>query len=270
MTKLLLNKKYNIYYRDNNHDFSVIKEVLEDNIYLKNGFTFKNNDVVVDIGAHIGTFSILAAKKAKLILSFEPEKDNYKMLSLNVKKNRSLNIRTFNEAVLDKNGEAELNIFEDAPGNNSIFIKSRKRQTVKTTSLKEIFDKNNITKCDFLKIDVEGSEYQILTALPKEYLSKIDKFVIEYHDFIIKKDSKKIFTLLSVAGYEVCIYGNDNFGMIYAKKPEGKPTRLNNYYNYVKFIISRYGYKMDRNLGKLGIFLNKRYPKLYRILKQFH
>ena len=45
----------------------------------------------------------------------------------------------------------------------------------------QIFDNNNITNCDFLKLDCEGSEYEIIKNLPTEYFKKIKKMIIEYH-----------------------------------------------------------------------------------------
>ena len=47
--------------------------------------------------------------------------------------------------------------------------------------LKQIFDDNNIECCDFLKLDCEGAEYEIIKNLPSEYFRKIKKMVIEYH-----------------------------------------------------------------------------------------
>ena len=44
-----------------------------------------------------------------------------------------------------------------------------------------LFDKNKIEHCNFLKLDCEGSEYEIIRHLPSEYFQKIDKMIIEYH-----------------------------------------------------------------------------------------
>ena len=48
-------------------------------------------------------------------------------------------------------------------------------------SLKRIFDDNQIERCNFLKLDCEGAEYEIIKNLPSSYFEKIDKMVIEYH-----------------------------------------------------------------------------------------
>jgi len=62
-----------------------------------------------------------------------------------------------------------------------MFSKSSKTVTVNSISLQRIFDDNNIENCNFLKLDCEGTEYEILENLPTFYFKKIEKIVIEYH-----------------------------------------------------------------------------------------
>ena len=62
-----------------------------------------------------------------------------------------------------------------------MFSKSSKSVTVNSISLQQIFDNNNIDYCDFLKLDCEGSEYEIIKNLPTPYFKKIKKMIIEYH-----------------------------------------------------------------------------------------
>ena len=52
---------------------------------------------------------------------------------------------------------------------------------VKSKSLLDIFSENNIQECNFLKLDCEGAEYDIINSLPSDFLNKIKKSVIEYH-----------------------------------------------------------------------------------------
>jgi len=83
-------------------------------------------------------------------------------------------------AVSNSNSSRKLYLNEDAAG-HSMFSESSKSITVNSISLKQIFDNNNITNCDFLKLDCEGSEYEIIKNLPTEYFKKIKKMIIEYH-----------------------------------------------------------------------------------------
>jgi hypothetical protein len=52
---------------------------------------------------------------------------------------------------------------------------------VTSITLKDLFDKQGIERCNLLKLDCEGSEYEILYTLPSAYYSRIDTIVMEYH-----------------------------------------------------------------------------------------
>jgi hypothetical protein len=62
-----------------------------------------------------------------------------------------------------------------------MFSKSSKSVIIDSISLQKFFDENQIKHCNFLKLDCEGAEYEIIKNLPLEYFQKIDKLVIEYH-----------------------------------------------------------------------------------------
>ena len=62
-----------------------------------------------------------------------------------------------------------------------MFSESSQSITVKSISLKQIFDDNDIIHCDFLKLDCEGAEYEIIESLSPDLFTKISKTVIEYH-----------------------------------------------------------------------------------------
>jgi len=67
-----------------------------------------------------------------------------------------------------------------------IFPSSKSSVNVKSITLQNIFEENNISHCNFLKLDCEGAEYEILCNLPTKYFKKIDKIVMECH-FVDKK-----------------------------------------------------------------------------------
>jgi len=151
-------------------------------------FTIGSSDVVVDIGAHIGSFSVYAAKMAPKghVYAYEPAKNNYNLLVENIKLNKIDNISAFNIAILNKKDKINLFIAKENPGGTSIYknIWSKKRVIVPTITLKDIFTRNRLKKIDFLKLDAEGAEYKILLNSQPEILKKIDKMVIEFHDFL--------------------------------------------------------------------------------------
>ena len=150
--------------------------------YKSKNFEIKDTDLVIDVGGHIGLFSLYAAQFCKngAIYSFEPIKENYQLLSDNVNSNNLKQIKTFNLAVSTSNSTVKLYLNDDEAG-HSMFSKSSKTVTVNSISLQRIFDDNNIENCNFLKLDCEGTEYEILENLPTSYFDKIEKIVIEYH-----------------------------------------------------------------------------------------
>jgi FkbM family methyltransferase len=150
--------------------------------YKKSGFQINQNDIVLDIGAHIGLFTLYASQFCTngLIYSFEPMKDNYELLLENIKSNNLEQVKFFNLAVSNSNDPIKLYINDDESG-HSMFSQSSQNLMVNSISLKRIFDDNQIEHCDFLKLDCEGAEYEIIKNLPLSYFEKIDKMVIEYH-----------------------------------------------------------------------------------------
>jgi len=168
-------------------DKIIIWEVWKNKDYTTH-FDIAPKDIVVDIGAHIGAFSVYAAKKAikGRVYAFEAYKKNYDLLVQNIALNKLININLFNVAISDKVGAEKFFIEEKNVGGSSLYKKlySKHSVDVPTLSLKEFFIKNKIKKIDFLKMDVEGAEYKIILNSPPEILRKINKIVMEFHENI--------------------------------------------------------------------------------------
>jgi FkbM family methyltransferase len=150
--------------------------------YEAPGFEIKENDTIIDVGGHIGLFMLFCEQfchKGK-IYCFEPASDNYKIFLDNTKLNNFKNVFPFNIAVSKQDGKIPLYLNDDTSG-HSIFLKNSNSIQVDSITLQKIFDLNNIEKCNLLKLDCEGSEYEIIDSLPESYFSMIDKMIIEYH-----------------------------------------------------------------------------------------
>jgi len=153
-------------------------------------FPSKNNSVVIDLGANEG-FYVLKVKemapKSKII-AVEPNPSAFKVLKKNVEANKLKNIIIVNKAVTSKNGKINFEIVKGLTeiGAVKVYKKFRKRNRLKkivvnSITLDRLCKKYKINKIDLLKIDVEGSELDILKS-SKNILSKIDKAIIEYHE----------------------------------------------------------------------------------------
>jgi len=164
-------------------DIHIFTEIWLENVYLKN-FKIDENSTVIDIGSHIGLFSIYVAQKLKncKILCFEPNLENYNMLKENIEMNSIKNISTFNNAVSSKSGNIKFYNSEKNFAANSIYEKVGEEILVQSTTLEDIIQKNNIQKCNLIKMDCEGAEYDILMHTSEKILEKIDNITLEYEE----------------------------------------------------------------------------------------
>jgi len=189
--------------------------------YLDDELNIENNDVVLDIGGHIGLFALFASqfcKKGK-IFCFEPIKENYNILLENIELNTVKNIIPFNLAVYNDSKRVKMYLNEDDAGHSIILPSSKSIQT-DSISLKKIFDDNKIDLCDFAKIDCEGSEYSIIDALPSEYLKRINKMAIEYHFADSKPElARDLISKIENAGFHVKKKSHYNdMGFLYVRR----------------------------------------------------
>jgi FkbM family methyltransferase len=173
--------------RVNSSDKLVLWEVWKLREYDRPGFPIGPADVVLDIGAHIGTFAVLAAKRARkgMVIACEPFKENYDLLLDNLRLNRVDNFTALNVAVGDRNGKRELKVpaFNGALGSFFQEGSERERFGVDSIMLDSLIEDQGLEEVDVLKIDVEGAEYPILFGTSRRTLRRIRRIILEYHDF---------------------------------------------------------------------------------------
>lgn len=217
-----------INYHDNSTDIMVIQEIFfEDPYHVAN---IPNNSLIIDVGAHIGIFSLRCAKERDCtVYSYEPCEDNYKLLTDNIRNNGLENkIRAFRKAVSNQSGIREFYIDPYHYSGSSFYLKeSAEKNTfdrtyysekVECITLKQIFDNNNIEYCHMLKMDCEEEEKNIiLDKDSSDVLDKIDKIILEFHYLSYGKEIAEY-----LKNKEFSIYCNNEFqferGMIYAHR----------------------------------------------------
>ena len=165
------------------------KEIFMDECYLAG----MERDIVpgatiVDIGANAGYFSLFAAAKFpnSRIFSYEPVPVNYKQLKRHRDLNSSQRIKCYPQAVAGVNGEISLSVDENDSFTTSATMfraanSAEQSLRVPCVSLQTVMDGNGIKKCDLLKMDCEGAEYDILYNCPVDYLQSIDQIAMEVH-----------------------------------------------------------------------------------------
>ncbi len=163
--------------------------------------------IIIDIGANIGAFTVYASSKLKnpKIYAYEPELNNFGLLQANI----ALNNLTgqsfgFRKAVCGKIGKVLLSIVGESSGKNSVAVDqhSGKTQEVECVTLDSIFKENSLSHCNLLKIDCEGSEYDLLFNTSKETLAKVHMMILEWH-IVPGHSLEELTSFLLSAGFEV-------------------------------------------------------------------
>jgi FkbM family methyltransferase len=146
----------------------------------------KSGDKVIDVGANIGYYTVLLAKKAGetgRVWAIEPEGKSLEILKKNIRENRLKNVKAIRAAASDKEEEMELRISKKNKGDHKLFGGGM-RERVKTIVLDEILAKEG--KIRMIKIDTQGWEPKVIEGAKK----------------IIERDRPIIFMEYSPASYK--------------------------------------------------------------------
>ena len=156
----------------------VIKEIFEENVYEVDGGRFSEEGVTVDIGANIGTFSLLAASHGSKVYAVEPEPHNAIALNNNISINEIGNLVTHVPyGISNYKGTA---VITDEGGGATIKDDGSFGHEIEIMTLDNLFDLYHIDKVNVLKIDVEGSEVDIILGASKETLNKCKYITMEF------------------------------------------------------------------------------------------
>jgi FkbM family methyltransferase len=163
---------YKFYCRVNKEDYTTREDEIVEHFRPKEG------DIVVDVGAHIGRYTIIASKRvgeSGKVIAIEAHPGNFEMLNRNVKLNKLTNVTALNYAVYSK--ESKLRLY--VPGEESGFtiyntVTTNRAKTdekfveVNANTLDNLLlqqqQQNGINHADinWIKIDVEGAEFEVL------------------------------------------------------------------------------------------------------------
>lgn len=222
-TPLMVCEKHFQSFYSNRASFYTFKEVFYDKIYDGKIVKIEKDDVVVDIGANFGFFTIFAQNEgAKKTIALEPDFENFITLLENTKTFE--NITCYNLAISNKVG-LETFCYSNITSagshlkkfNNILGEKQNIEMNVITIDIEKLFDLFNLDEINYLKLDCEGAELDIFENITKETLKKIKKISLEFHSSKIRDKIKNI--LLSnnfVIESEFFLQNSDEIGMILA------------------------------------------------------
>ena len=188
-------------------DRIVLNEVLVANVYLEH-LKIQEGDTVVDLGAHIGVLTVLAATQGRgvRVYSYEPVPDNVALLEQNVALNRvSDQVTICPVAVGGARGRRTFGVSVGGMGRLASSLEGLKYCEVDTVTLQDIFATHGLTRINYLKVDIEAAEYEMFAALPKEHLKRIDRIAMECHLSIQPERFPQLIRLLEEAGFSLSI-----------------------------------------------------------------
>ncbi len=180
---------YKIWYNNGPELYAGIDELFLTEIYKQD---FAPNSLIIDCGSYIG-LSLLYYKSicpSARIISFEPDKQNYGILLRNIETNNLNNIEALNKAVWIDNTEIS---FESSGNMGSKIVAdgSASNNSVQAVRLKELL----YQQVAFLKIDIEGAEFEVLQDISNE-LKNVRNLFIEYHGNF--NEARKLTTILEI------------------------------------------------------------------------
>ena len=186
--------------RKNTSDIYIIKEIFGSKEYGE-----EVSGVVFDIGANIGVFSVYASAQAERVFAFEPEQSNFKQLLKNIELNDLKNIKTYKLAIGGHTGHINLSKGKFNKGASSTTYRvSDTTESVEICTFAEAVRKTDVKTIDFLKIDIEGGEYELLENIPKIMFENIEYIILEYHH-VKGRSHKDLVRLLEGVGYKVTV-----------------------------------------------------------------
>lgn len=150
-------------------------------------------DIILDIGSNIGITAIWMARKfpTARIFCFEPMQDNFHILEKNIEPYKNITACNFglgaesgvvdiyaNEDITNQGG---FSLYKLASDGENIGTEQKAHMQIEVKNIADILHELNINNIDIIKIDTEGAEYEILTSIPEELLSRNQWVMGELH-----------------------------------------------------------------------------------------
>lgn len=207
----LLNMRSGPLYVASNEGWGIddLTAVWTDKVYRDPATIPGPNPVILDIGAHIGTYAVYAALRNPRahVYAFEFNDAVFEYLEKSVAINGLQDrITCIKKGVAGARGDRQT--YEDTHGGVSSSLFNRENRglvvgaVVPCITLTDFFAEFNITRCDVLKMNCEGAEYEILDSLSDSEFSMIDSVLLQWHR-VENHAPEELDTLLTSKGYTV-------------------------------------------------------------------
>lgn len=148
---------------------------------LEDSFACARDSVFIDVGAHVGRYTVMVGRRVRRVISIEPDSENFDALKRNMALNSLGNVVALRSACWERAGSS-LRLFRSpSPGKHSVLRPQRHFETVGTVTLDGVLDGLGIdpTEVALVKIDAEGAEPQILKGAERLLRSGRPRVVFE-------------------------------------------------------------------------------------------
>lgn len=195
-------KTFTVFYKRPYELLHTYRELFENGLYKFQ--TTTNTPVIIDCGANIG-LSVLYFKLLypyAHVEAYEPDDQNFEILSRNCSTNRLQEVNLHKAAVWIRNGTLSFHATESEASHVS---EQENSGTVQVASIRLADTLQNHPKIHFLKIDIEGAEWKVVTDIATE-LQRVDNLFLEYHGKAAETYKlNDIMGILKSAGFSVYI-----------------------------------------------------------------
>jgi FkbM family methyltransferase len=220
MIVLTPNQRYRFHTRDGSpSDEAVIRETWVENVYrIHDSDLIRAGATFVDLGANIGAVSVYAASRAPglRVIAVEPEPDNLDLLQRNITTNQvDGQVHIARVAVAAEPGRGWIHA---GHGNSTLHHEPDPDGTeIEIVTLAELLDTHSVRECDFLKIDVEGAEYDIIDGADLPTLHRINAIALEFDAVGDDRFGPMIAKLAKVFGIEI-LGSPERGGYVYGRR----------------------------------------------------
>jgi FkbM family methyltransferase len=210
-------------------DIWLVKENCLDGDYERGEVPIRNGWTVVDIGAGLGEFAVWVARRhpKSIVYAFEPLPESFALLVENVRLNGLSNVRPIQKAVFAAEGMVRLHAPSGLAGQHRRAAAGSKPASgaieADATTLDRALEDLPIDTCDFLKIDCEGAEYEILFSAPAATLERVRHIAMEYHEGVTEHSHDELARFLESKGFRVRTRPNPahrEIGFLFASRRE--------------------------------------------------
>ena len=177
----------NLMIREGTGDEAVMHELLFAGGYRRAlSYLSKATDcAVLDLGANIGLFSLVAARlNPKIqVYAYEPGPENADLMQINLLINPALKdrIHVLRKGVSGLEGKAKWSFDSDNPGASGLFHDGSRKLEVELVSLGQVLEEAGKRQA-FVKMDIEGSEYDVIRDTPESVWNQVCGLAFELHD----------------------------------------------------------------------------------------